>query len=206
MNTNFADSSFGCFALELLTEQGYSLGVGGICHPAKADYWSKVLTNLKSLHVHQSDIFQIDYALAQTLESLSEDSLIVVGATLCVEGLDLPADVRTGGVIGCPRCPIVSANADCEDLPEGFAQCAVPGGPGLVAQASKAAVERALHQIQVTCTTNLHETKILNILHSAGIYTGLLVFDGTGESAPGYLLVFTDNHFHCVSLKAKSCL
>ena len=131
-----------CFAFQLKTKQGDSIGVGGLCHAPKAQYWVERLQVLQNLRVHNSNIVQVDMDLADALTALSNESLVVAGITLFAKNLELPDGIRTGGVIGSPNCPSYSADSTVEDLPEGFVQCAMPGGPGLAAQASKAVVER----------------------------------------------------------------
>lgn len=195
-----------CFALQLKTEQGDSMGIGGICHAPRAPYWVKRLRALQDLRVRRSSIVQVDLDLADALAALSDESLVVAGITLFAKGLELPDNVRTGGVIGCPNRPISSADSAGEELPEGFAQYAVPGGPGLAAQASKETVEKALRRIQADCAAGPREAEVIGALRSAGIRTGLLVYDGTGRQAPGYLLACTEDQVHHVRLKEEFCL
>lgn len=195
-----------CFAFQLKTKQGDSMGIGGLCRASKVHYWVKRLQVLQNLCVHNSDIVQVDRDLADALTALSDESLVVAGITLFAKNLELPDDIRTGGIIGCPNRSHSSADSTVEDLPEGFVQCAVPGGPGLAAQAPKETVEKALHYIQSDFTVSLPESKLLSILRSTGIQTGLLVYDGTGKQAPGCLLAFTENQSHYVRLKKKMCI
>lgn len=194
-----------CFAFQLKTKQGDSIGVGGLCYAPKAQYWVERLQVLQNLRVHNSNIVQVDMDLADALTALSNESLVVAGITLFAKNLELPDGIRTGGVIGSPNCPSYSADSTVEDLPEGFVQCAMPGGPGLAAQASKAVVEKALHHIQSDFSVSSQESELLSILRSNGIQTGLLVYDGTGKQAPGCLLAFTENQSHFVRLK-KLCV
>lgn len=195
-----------CFAFQLKTKQGDSIGVGGLCHAPKAQYWVERLQVLQNLRVHNSNIVQVDMDLADALTTLSNESLVVAGITLFAKNLELPDGIRTGGVIGSPNCPSCSADSTVENLPEGFVQCAMPGGPGLAAQASKEAVEKALYYIQSDFDVSLTENEMLGILRSFGIRTGLLVYDGTGKQAPGYLLAFTENQAHYVRLKKLLCI
>lgn len=275
--------SLDCFALQLKTKQGNLLGVGGICYEDQVEYWKERLLVLLELQVNASDIVQIDRKLAEALTSLADESLLLAGITFRVKDLELPDGVRTGGVIGCPKEPAQSADGEAEELPEGFAQYAMPGGPGLAALAPKEVVEKTLKKLSAVGTGTLwddvrenlqvgqqeerqqdlqeglleglkkerrevqkplqkdsrgelqkerpegqpgelqkdqsedrteelqeerpedrlgeqQERKILRILRSAGLGTGLLVYDGTGSQAPGYLLAFTENHWRGVWL------
>ena len=187
-----------CFALKIRTAQGFWLGVGGICRASTAPYWTARMAALQNLYCRTGDIFQVDYDLAESLERLSEGSLVVVGATLWAAGLELPEGVRTGGVIGSPRLPIASAAGTAEELPEGFFESALPGGPGLVARAPKAAVESALCHIQAV---GAQKAALQRVLASQGIVDGLVVFDGTGRDAPGCLLACTQGCCQWVSVK-----
>lgn len=190
-----------CFAFQLKTKQGDSMGVGGLCHAPKAQYWVERLQVLQNLRVHNSNIVQVDMDLADALTALSNESLVVAGITLFAKNLELPDGIRTGGVIGSPNCPSYSADSTVENLPEGFVLCAMPGGPGLAARASKEAVEKALYYIQPDFDVSLTEKEMLGILRSFGIRTGLLVYDGTGKQTLGSLLAFTENQAHYVRLK-----
>ena len=193
--------AFACFALQLQTSQGYPLAAGGICRAPTAAMWEEKLASLAHLYLPQTDIYQIDYGLAKALERLGSESLVAVGATLWAKDRIFPAGVRTGGVIGRPGSSIASAAADCEELPDGFAEYALPGGPGLVAQGPKDVVEQALEQILAEASHGLGEAALLRILRAKGLETGLLVFDGTGQGAPGCLLAFAAGQSRWVSLK-----
>ena len=190
-----------CFAFQLKTKQGDSMGVGGLCHAPKAQYWVERLQVLQNLRVHNANIVQVDMDGADALTALSNESLVVAGITLFAKNLELPDGIRTGGVIGSPNCPSYSADSTVENLPEGFVLCAMPGGPGLAARASKEAVEKALYYIQPDFDVSLTEKEMLGILRSFGIRTGLLVYDGTGKQTLGSLLAFTENQAHYVRLK-----
>lgn len=206
MNSPMMRRPLECFAFQVKTEQGDAMGIGGICHASTAQYWMEQLRALQKLHVRRSGIVQVDLDLAEAMAALSDETLVVAGITLFAKGLELPDGVRTGGVIGCPNGAIQSADSTGEELPEGFSQCAVPGGPGLAAQAPKETVERALRHIRADCAADLPVDEVMGALRSFGIRTGLLVYDGTGRQAPGYLLAFTEDQFHHVLLKEKSCM
>ena len=155
------------------------------------------MIRLEALDVPSQDIYEIDRRLAEKLADISGPGHLIAGASWDA-GVPLPKRVRTGGVLGCPDREIASAAGEVEALPEGFSLFALPGGPGLAALAPEERTKRVLQRIQAEGFPD--EAAILSILFESGISAGLLVFDGTGAAAYGYVLAFSEGRFESASL------
>lgn len=177
-----------CFAVILKTSDG-PLAAGGICMKGCRDYWIDRMSALSRLQAKSHDIYEIDACLAAEIAKLSDSTLLIAGATWKLD-IQLPYEVRTGGVLGSPASDIVSADGAAESLPEGFSMRALPGGPGLAARAPEEVTWRVL---QAVIDMGAHDdTAIMEIMKEAGIREGMLIFDGTGYRAQGYILVFSE--------------
>ena len=193
-------AGYSCFARRLVTAQGYRLGVGGLCPAGRAADCAAALAPLAALELSgREDIYQVDYLLARAIQTHAPQELAVAGATLAT-GQRLPQGARTGGVVGSPREEIASAGEALEQLPQGFCQCAIPGGPGLVAQAAPEAVAQALEELRRLKPPSRRE--VLAILARAAIPTALVVYDGTGSGAHGFLLALAAGRAESVELEA----
>lgn len=189
----------------MTTGQGYPLVAGGICEPGTAAYWKERFSALAALRV-EGDLHSVDYAMAQALRHLAEDSLAIAGCALDT-GQPLPPGTRTGGVLGSPRLPAASAEDTCDALPDGFSLHATAGGPGLAALAGQEDVTRAIAAVQAL-GAGASVTAIRDCLLSLGLETFLFVADGTGPDARGCVIAASPGGAATVSLVAtlSNCL
>ena len=193
-------TAYGCFAVSLRTRQGCPLAVGGLCLPERTEDWRRRVAELEALGVTSQDLYEIDYALAQAIGAISDETLLLAGASID-SGARLPAGARTGGVLGRPRDEIASADGQVEQLPDGFFQWALPGGPGLAAAAPAEAVMAALEALRVL-EGPPEEAAVRGILQEQGISAGVVVFDGTGGR--GFLLALSGEHCESVLLPERA--
>ena len=186
------------FAVAVTTRQGYSLAAGGICERGTAAYWKERFYALAAVKI-DGDIRATDLALARALQDLAEDSLCLAGCSVNT-GTGLPAGIRTGGVLGCPREAPASAKDACEELPDGFSLFTAAGGPGLAALAEPATTERAVAGVR-ELGKDASATDIGNCLASFGLKTFLFVADGTGADARGCVIAGNPDGFTAVGLR-----
>lgn len=187
-----------CFAVGVRTCQGHLLGVGGLCLPGRADYWKEQMAALRNLRIDTHDIYEIDCELAAAISERSDKTLLIAGATLNT-GDQFPAGIRTGGVLGDPNSTPLSANGTVECLHSGFYQCAKPGGPGVVVRST---AESAAVLLKKVCALKDKPAKaaFLRLMDDFAGCAGMLVFDGTGEDAHGWLLAYGNGHCEYVDL------
>jgi len=196
MSSDVFHPQYECFAVKLFTNQGYPLAAGGICTAGFAVAWRNRLQALRSLSICDHSLVGIDRTLAEALQELSDDTLLLVGASVDT-GDAFGETGRTGGVLGSPVEEIRSATGNCDALENGFHLWAEPGGPGLAADGEEAVIRRVLMQIQ-SLKSKLRSTQHMEqILHAYGLRTGLLVFDGTGKHAQGLVMAFADRKLEC---------
>ncbi len=173
-------------ALQLKTCEGLPLAVGGICRPGTGTHWTKKFERLRSLRFDGCDIYQTDLVIAQAIQALSDRSLLIAGCTVCT-GMKLPDGASSGGVLGSPFEEIRSASEEAELLPEGFAMYTAPGGPGIAAQASPAAVRQtgmALRKLG----RRISDEALMPLLYNSGFEAGIVVYDGIGPGVCGRLI------------------
>ncbi len=196
MNNDACHPEYECFAVKMITKQGYPLAVGGICTAGYAAVWRSRFQVLCELLICDHSLFGIDQTLAEALQKLSDNTLILVGAS--VDTGDVFGETgRTGGVLGNPTEEIRSAEGNCDALENGFHLWAESGGPGLVADAEEEVIRRALMQIQSLENRLRTPQHMEQVLRSYGLRTGLLAFDGTGKHAQGLIMAFDSEKMEC---------
>lgn len=188
------------FVVKLVTRQGYPLAAGGICLPGFAKRWRRRFELLTELRVGDHSLYGIDFALARALAELGNESLVLAGATVDTKDV-FEAPERTGGVLGSPSEKIRSANGSCESLLEGFHLWAVPGGPGLAASGSEETLQGFAERTGLFENRQVAPSHIYRELKEAGLETGMLVYDGTGQNAHGFLMAFAGGTMECSILE-----
>jgi len=187
----------GCVAVSVVTWEGVSLAVGGICL-FKAEYhWAKRFYTLSDLSIPDCDIFTMDYTVAKTLQSLADESLLLVGCSFNVRR-DLPLGVSTGGVLGSPHVDIKSAQNSIERLPQGFSLYTLTGGPGLAALADFRTTKKMVQAVNLL-NPDASIRNIFECLTAFGVETYIYVSDGTGTRTNGSLIVSSPGKSYILS-------
>ena len=187
------------FAVGLVTNQGYPLAVGGICLPGYAAAWRWKFSQLADLVIEDHSLYGIDCTLADALTNLSDESLLIVGASLDT-GDSFGIEERTGGVLGSPQRKAQSAERDVDELPNGFQLWTAPGGPGIAVQGREADLETFLNNVGLLDGKHPEPLTVFRELKQVGLETGLLVLDGTGASASVFLMAFAAGKTEYVEL------
>ena len=129
------------FGAALRTRSGARLALAGLCLKDRAEECSALMDGLRALCFPSSGPTEIDLALASALSGLYAGRAVAVGACVYIEGIS-DSVYRTGGVLGRPEAESEDADSDLDRLDEGMWMFTAPGGPGLIAFASRDAAER----------------------------------------------------------------
>ena len=191
------------WAKKIITSQGWPLAAGGIFAPGDspearlasgaagaravpetaAEGWQAFCRGLEKLTIRRLDLYPIDYEMALLARELAGPGLLAAGLSLAIPpGIyDGP---RTGGIIGAPREEIRSAEDDLEALTDDLFVCSFAGGPGFTVQGRREQAEKLALFIKAERPDG---PGLLSAIHQAGIETFLIVCDGSGQGAKGYL-------------------
>ena len=170
-----------CVTEALTTADGYRLAAGCICRKQASGEIRAELKKLSEYRVRGKDLYAIDFDLAARLGEIAQMSGIAAGCSLQVTDALLPPGTTTGGVLGDPAEKPESSDEDIVDLSENFYMYAVPGGPGLAANAFGETVRQALEDIRELGFEGISEERFRNTMRKYGITVALLVYDGTGN-------------------------
>jgi hypothetical protein len=170
----------------------YSLAVAGLCRTGKAAFWvERFSRELSNVSFEGLDAYGIDYLLANAVRAVADDSLIVVGASVCLNAA-FQGDAWTGGVIGYPFQNACSAKNCLEDLPEGLKLYTRPGGPGVAAKADERVLLRVVEAISSARKNKDRKIRIHQMMKRANIQCYVVVEDGTGPGARGLVAAAAD--------------
>lgn len=116
------------FLLKTKTLDDLSVIVGGFCPKGKNEDTVSTYMKLNNYEFGQSkDVYMIDYLLADAIKQISPSWVIVVGASISINGVN----ASSGGIIGNPFKQVESANEEIEELHKGIFLISLPGGPGV---------------------------------------------------------------------------
>lgn len=120
-------NQYEAFLLKTKTADNFSVIVGGFCPTCKKEESINNYMKLNNYKLGQSkDAYLIDYLLADVIRRISPSWVIVVGASISIDGVN----ASTGGILGNPFKQVESADKDIEEIIEGMYLITFPGGPG----------------------------------------------------------------------------
>lgn len=132
--------------------------------------------------------------MAKAIEDLSPKCVVVVGASIHINGVKC----ATGGIIGSPFQECESANGDIEEIEPGLFLISLPGGPGI---AFSGTYEQGVMLKKIILHGNEHtqEAKIKELLNKMDKMTKLYLFvvDGTGNKSIGRIFVSDNSGKNC---------
>lgn len=192
MKNKSSDKSFQgeTFLLKTVSEDGYSVIIGGICPKGKRQEAIQAYSLINKARLGQSkDEFLIDYVLAEAITKISPKWVKLVGASIHVENIG----ERTGGIIGDPFAEYESATGNIEEISTGLFLISLPGGPGIafVGTYDDAIVlEKIIRESNMT--QDMRIKSVLRKLNEiSGIY--ILVADGSGKESFGGIYISDNN-------------
>jgi hypothetical protein len=174
------------FLLKTCSLDGYTILIGGICPKGKkkeaADTYSQI-NNIKLGFL--KDEYLIDVILADLLRKLSPNWIIVLGASIFIEGVIN----STGGIIGNPFEGNQSSNGEIGKIISGLYMVAMAGGPGIA--------YKGTYEDGVRIRDNIIKDKkdnclmIHDIIEQLDSFTNLyiVVLDGSGAISCGEIFV-----------------
>jgi hypothetical protein len=178
-------AQYGGVCEKLTTKQGFSLALGLLCPKGDEKNWEARCAALRELRIEDAELFDVDYLLAAALRDLLDESVPVAGAAIRVPAFPSGS---TGGVIGCPRRPILASEGEAERLADGFLLFTRPGGPGLAAEGE---AEELAGLWKSLCSFHLPEDRehVCALLSKLGTGCALAVYDGSGEACGGVFVL-----------------
>lgn len=178
--------SLEAFVLKTTTLDGYSVVVGGICPSGMKEEAVNYYKNIDKMKLGQSkDEFLIDYTLANAITYLSPKWAFLVGASICIEGVN----ISTGGIIGNPFKEYESSDEDIEEIKEGLHLISFSGGPG-VAFAGRYSEGLILKDMILNYKT-VKSSRVEDLINRIDEITNLyvLVTDGCGTTNCGGIYI-----------------
>jgi len=175
--------------LKTTNADGYMVVIGGICPRGMKEEAIHAYQSISKMKLGQSkDEFLIDYTLAKAITKVSPNWIFLVGASICIEGVNN----NTGGIIGNPFREYISSEEDIEEIIEGLYLISFPGGPG-VAYAGSYAEGILLKKLILNFKLS-QSTKVEDIINSLDEITNLyiLVTDGCGFKSFGGIYISDD--------------
>ena len=176
---------YGGVCEKLTTKQGFPRSLGLLCRKEDEKNWEARCAALRELRIEDAELYDVDYLLAAALRDLLDESIPVAGAAICVTALPSGS---TGGVIGCPRRPILASEGEAERLADDYLLLTRPGGPGL---AAKGETEELVWLWKKLCSFHLPEDRerVCALLSKLGTGCALAVYDGSGEACGGVFVL-----------------
>lgn len=186
------------FLLKTISNDGYSVIVGGICPEGKKKEAIRAYSAISKIKLGQSkDEFLVDYILANAITQLSPEWINIVGASIRIHGVQK----STGGIIGNPFEEHESAKGNMEEVMPGLFLISLAGGPGI---AFAGTYDDAILLEKIIREKNMAQNrKIEGILKRLDEITKLyiLVADGSGEESFGGIFISDKNGKKCEKFK-----
>lgn len=174
------------FLIKTFSLDGYTVLIGGICPKGKKREAIKSYTQIKDVKLGFSkDEYLIDLILSDSLKKLSPDWIIILGASIFIDGVRN----STGGIIGNPFEESQSSDEEIEEILPGLYMIAMPGGPGIA--------YKGTYDDGVKIKSNIVKSKrdnifmIENIIKQLDSFTDLyiVVQDGSGSLSRGGIYI-----------------
>ncbi|MBP1926437.1 hypothetical protein J2Z76_002302 [Sedimentibacter acidaminivorans] len=178
--------SLEAFVLKTTTVDGYEVIVGGICPRGMKEEAVKFYQNISKMKLGQTkDEFLIDYTLANAITYLSPNWAFLVGASICIDGVNS----NTGGIIGNPFKEYESSDEDIEKIKEGLYLISFSGGPGIAFEGTNS--EGILLKNMILNYKAAKSRKVEDIIDKLDEVTNLyvLVTDGCGPRNCGGIYI-----------------
>lgn len=178
--------SLEAFVLKTTTVDGYGVIVGGICPEGRKEEAVNTYQSISKMRLGQSkDEFLIDYTLANAITQLSPNWTFLVGASICIEGVNS----NTGGIIGNPFREYESCDEDIEEIKEGLYLISFSGGPGVAFAGTYS--EGILLKNMILNYRAAKSRKVEDIINRLDEITNLyvLVTDGCGSMRYGGIYI-----------------
>ncbi len=164
------------FHLELTTIEGYPLLIGGLCEDGTKALAAQEYKAAAFIRFHKAnDGYFIDRLLSEALRSLSQKSVFLICASICIPGAE-----SGGGIIGDPFEKERSASGEEKEI-HGGRILALPGGPGLFVGCSKNEFLPFEEILREETLDPLEKASRIRTLLGEKNFCYLLVLDGCGE-------------------------
>jgi hypothetical protein len=177
------------FLMHMQTVEGYPLAIGGFCIAGMKDLVKKNYQSMKDFRIGSvKDAFLVDYLLGEGLKERARKEIVVVGASIKVQGVE----TSTGGVIGDPFEQIASSDKTIERLTANLYLITRPGGPGIALKGNLKQADR------INDYLSIHEQEVKKepekFIKQIEIWLTdfVVVFDGSGNRQKG-----------CVAIKSE---
>lgn len=183
-------SLFETFLLKTHSLEGCSVVVGGICHKGKKQEAVKIYSQIENVLLAKSkDEFLIDVILSDSLKKLTPEWVIILGASIHVNGIKK----ASGGIIGNPLEENRSSDEEIEEVFPGLHMITMPGGPGIVFAGSHS--DGIKIKEMIIKNKNENSLYIDNIINKLDTFSNLyiIVQDGSGSFAGGGIYA-SDNY------------
>lgn len=180
------------FSILVQTVEGYPMAAGGLCTKGYADFWKERFSLLSNLVFYNSDIFLLDYIIADSIKTLASPSLLAAGCSVKARSLR-KSNMTSGGVIGLIQEDISSAEDTIYTVDSRFTVGNFSGGPGFVLFGSESAPTVKKDEVTPVFSED-DDICMLESLSELGAECGIVVSDGSGASAKGCLFVFDEKH------------
>ena len=174
------------FLLKTCSLDGCTILIGGICPKGRKREAIESYAQIKDIKLGFSkDEYLIDVILADSLKQLSPDWIIVLGASIFIEGVIN----NTGGIIGNLFEDNQSSDGEIEEILSGLYMIAMAGGPGI---AYKGTYDDGVKIINNIIKRKKNNTLIIDdIIKQLDSFTDLyiVVLDGSGTLSCGGIYV-----------------
>ena len=177
--------TFGAFGRTVKTRQGFFISVGGLCRVGEERLWQERCTALKKLYLEDLELYDADYMLAMAARDLFDRTVPLVGLSLFMPSWKYGA---TGGVLGNPHAVIRSSEEGFERLPCGMLLFSRPCGPGYATDLNEDKAS-LFHTDFLKLQLPERKEKFFDLIEAAGAHHAVAVWDGSGSSTAGAVLI-----------------
>ncbi|MEL7570387.1 MAG: hypothetical protein AAGU14_07465 [Eubacteriaceae bacterium] len=175
------------FYNRIICASGEEILIAGMCKKGTGrTNFEKCSAFINLAFSKNDDAYDVDYKLAEKINSTLDEYAYAVGASVKVEHI---THQSTGGVIGAPKEPAKSADGDIEYIGNGLYLLSLPEGPGVAAECEKEIMDDICLIIKNNKASKLEcSLKIIKYLNKCNIKNYLIVNDGSGEDNAAYVL------------------